>query len=306
MKPIFEKQCNCLTKPIVTMGVCVKNCEASIKEAIDSILDQDFAHELMEVIIVDDGSEDRTLSVVLDSVSRMDIRARVFHSKWGGLGPVRNVIVDNASGDYIVWVDGDMVLSRDFVRKQVEFMERNPAVGIAKARYLMLPNENLVAALENISFVVNNAKYESGTGGSIYRVKAIRQVGGFDKHLKIAGEDQDAAYRVKAAGWTLCRTHALFYERPRRTWRSLWDKYFHWGYGLYDTLQKNRHLLTLYKMVPLAGFLSGLLHSFTAYRLTRQKRVFLLPLHFAFKLTAWCWGFTRSYIDSHLGIREPR
>jgi len=47
-------------KPIATIGVCVRNCEATIKEVINSIINQDFPHELMEVIIVDDGSEDRT------------------------------------------------------------------------------------------------------------------------------------------------------------------------------------------------------------------------------------------------------
>ena len=52
-----------LKKPIVTIGICVKNTEKTILDAINSILEQDYPTDLMEIIFVDDGSEDRTLSI---------------------------------------------------------------------------------------------------------------------------------------------------------------------------------------------------------------------------------------------------
>ena len=66
----------------------------------------------MEVIFVDDGSEDETLSIINSYVPRMDVKVKVFHHGWKGLGLSRNVVVDSASGDYIIWVDGDMILPR--------------------------------------------------------------------------------------------------------------------------------------------------------------------------------------------------
>ena len=83
-------------KPVVTVGLCVRNCEATVGEAIESVLDQNFSHELMEIIVVDDGSEDKTLSVVSDILSKSDLSVEVFHSEWMGLGPARNTVVDNA------------------------------------------------------------------------------------------------------------------------------------------------------------------------------------------------------------------
>jgi len=290
-------------KPKVTIGVCVRNCENYVKEAIDSISDQNFPHKLMEVIFVDDGSEDGTLSVIEGYASKMDMRVKVFHHEWKGLGASRNVVVDNAGGDFIVWVDGDMILPRDHVRKQVEFMEHNPQVGIAKARRGILLGEKIVAALENIHFSVYDSKEGSldsnlpGTGGSIYRVETIRQVGGFDNHIESVGEDSDAAYRVKVAGWLLRYTKAVFYERGRQTWRELWKQYFSHGYGLYDLYRKNKNIFSPYKMVPMASFVAGALYIPDAYRLTRRKLTFLLPLHFAFKMTAWCLGFAKGRSD---------
>ncbi len=64
--------------------------------------------------------------------------------------------------------------------------------------YGILPNANLVASLENMSFVSENSKYECGTGGAIYRTEALRQAGYFDANLRLAGEDHAAASRIKA------------------------------------------------------------------------------------------------------------
>ncbi len=293
-------------RPMVTLGVCVRNCEASLKEAVNSILSQDFPHELMEVIFVDDGSEDETCSIIQASIRRMDIKARVFSNTWMGLGAARNIVVDNARGEYIVWVDGDMILPIDHVRKQVEFMEKNPIVGIAKARYSSSPEENLVATLENIPFLIDDIcsgdEWKTisklpGTGGSIYRAKAIRQIGGFDNQLKGTGEDQDAAYRIKMSGWSICRTDAAFHEQRGKTWKAIWKKYVWYGHGDYNLYRKNRRIFSLVRMTPLSSFIAGLLYSITAYKLLRRKIVFMLPIHFTFKMTAWFFGFSKGYLS---------
>jgi len=305
-KPVdYDGKCACTMKSRVTIGVCVRNSESCIKEALDSIIEQDFPHEGIEVIFVDDGSEDDTLSIIQSCVKKMDMRSKVFHTKWQGLGSARNMIVDNAEGDYIVWVDGDMILQKDHVRKQVEFMEQNPQVGIAKAKYGMPAKENLFGLLENIGYVAVDFMYGGkctsrtlGTGGSIYRIDAIRQVGGFDITLKGVGEDMDAEARVRKAGWLLyLRSPAVFYERRRKSLRSIWRESFWHGYGGYHVFRKNDKMFALYKMTPLAGFLIGVWYSTIAYKLTRWKRVFLLPLQHAFKRIAWCFGFFKGQID---------
>ena len=300
-------------KPKVTIGVCVRNSFTTLHEAIESIICQDFPHELMELIFVDDGSEDNTLSIIKEYVSRIDIPAKVFHTSWKGLGHARNIVATNAEGDFILWVDGDMVLSRDFVRKLVEFIEQHPKVGIAKGKQSLEPGGNMLATLESYSRAASRmVDYQSGkarskalgTGGSIYRIEVIRQAGGFDENLRGYGEDSDIEIRVRKTGWSLATTDAKFldYERHALTWKSLWSRYWRRGYFTHYFLHKNRGLLKHYRMLPPMAFLTGFLHTSTLFKLTREKKVFLLPFQYVFKMSAWYFGFTRSHLNSY----EPR
>lgn len=295
-------------KPVVTIGMCVKNGESQIREAIKSVADQDFPHELMEIILVDDGSEDRTLPVILDSISAIDIKAQVFHHEWKGLGPSRNVVVNKANGKYIVWVDCDNLLPKDHVSKQVEFMEHHTTVGIAAGRFRPRPESNVISTLESIEWTLSYDQCENkeistplghfcgGGGGSIYRVKAIRQAGGFNEHIKGSGEDFVAECRVTDAGWSLYfATEAGFYHRCKKTWGALWRENRWYGYG--------GHLLYHSKTKPFRSIdrsvSTGLRYLFDGYRLTHRKVVLLFPLQQVFKKIAWFFGFVRAHLDGY-------
>lgn len=285
-----------------TIGFCVKNSEATVKEAIDSVVSQDFPQELMEVIVVDGHSADTTLLIIEDVLLNSGIESRFFQEN-SGLGIARQIVVDNADGDYIVWVDGDMVLASDHVSKQVKFMESNPKVGIAGGKFAMYPGESLIARLDSIEWIV--ADYIHGekastkpvlhrAGGCIYRVKAIRQVGGFDCNINGALEDLDAEYRIGEIGWyTYFITDAVFQDRRKETLKAIWRENFWYGYGGHYFLHKFR------KKISTSALFAGIQRSIVAYEITHQKMAFLLPLQYAFKKIAWYFGFLKAHFDSY-------
>lgn len=287
-------------KPIVTIGVCVRNCASTIREAIESILAQDYPNECMEVIFVDDGSEDETLSIISNYVSRMNMKIKVFHHEWRGLGFSRNVVVNNATGKYIIWVDGDMMLPKSYVRTQIAFMEEHPEAGIGKGRYGLYETNNVVAYLENINAMVEfllddgfNKNYRPlGTGGSIYRAEAIKEIGGFNTALRGVGEDMDVELRMIKACWKLFVTPATFYERRRESWKMLWNEYFWHGCGGKDIKGGLKHFRgILPKFFPPFALISAVARAILAYKITRKKISFLLPFHWTFKRIAWLGGF---------------
>jgi glycosyltransferase involved in cell wall biosynthesis len=283
----------------VTVGLCVKNSAATVKAAVNSILTQNYPTHLMELLVVDGSSRDQTVQTIKNCLTTTTLQTRFF-SENHGLGKARQTVIENAAGTYIIWVDGDMELPPDFIQKQVRFMDANPTVGIGKAQYGMDKNAKLVATLENMEFLINyrlegetNLKY-LGTSGCIYRLEAIRQAGGFDINFRGVGEDMDAEYRVHSSGWKLYVTDAVFVERRRDSWRSLWDEYYWHGYGFRCLLNKNRDMVNIGKMLPPVAVLVELKRVPQAYKLTRQKTAVLLPFHYVFKRVAWFLGFMKS------------
>lgn len=295
---------------IITVGMCVRNCESTLSEAIESVMAQDFPHRSMEIIIIDDGSSDSTPLLIENYVNKTSMRVKVFHHQWRGLGHSRNVVAKNAEGKYILWVDGDMVLARDYVERLFDYMEKHDEVAVAKGKQALEPGANLLATLEGFSRAASRmVDYGSpktrskalGTGGAMYRIEAIEQAGWFDEKLKGYGEDSDIEIRIRAAGWKLAviNTRFLDYERHALTWKSLWNRYWLRGYYTHYFLHKNEGLLKHYKMLPPAAFMTGLLQANTLFRSTRMNVVFLLPFQYLFKMTGWNIGFMESHLKSY-------
>jgi glycosyltransferase involved in cell wall biosynthesis len=268
---------------------------------------------LIEILLVDDGSTDNTHEVVKNYSKNIDIYTKIFHEGWHGLGASRNMIVKNAKGKYVIWVDCDERLFQGFIEKEVDYMEKNPKTGICLG-LLVMPKSNLLVKLDLLPFLIDRLKFiEDGTplkrpatGGAIFRVNALRQVGGFDEKIKGAGEDVDVAYRIKGKGWALGATRARFSEGKGniRNYRQLWKKHFWYGYGNHAVYLKNRNAVNQIRMNPLAGILAGILYAVDAYRLAGQKSFFFsLPVNYALKYTAWSFGFSRSHIRM---IRQGR
>lgn len=293
--------------PKVTVGLCVRNSERTIKEALNCVLNQDFPHEFIELIIVDGLSKDKTVSIIKDCLRSVDIETNFFR-ECKGLGYARQIVIDRTHGKYIVWVDGDMILPQDFVRKQVEFMEKNPDVGIGKGKYGLYDTPSLAAYLENVKLVMEfvNCTQKTGskplgTAGCIYRVDAIKEAGGFDKNIKGVGEDMDAENKVRNAGWLLCVTPAMFYETRRQTWGSLWNEYYWHGQGGYYFADSNAGYIRdiSHKMFPISAMLNEFKCSIAAYKKIGKKAVFLLPFHYFFKRIAWVLGFLKAHNESN-------
>ncbi len=84
--------------------VPVYNVEEYLVECLDSLINQ--TYKAYEIILVDDGSTDKSGSIC-DSYVEKNSSVRVFHKKNGGLSDARNYGIDQASGDYMIFVDSD-------------------------------------------------------------------------------------------------------------------------------------------------------------------------------------------------------
>lgn len=116
-----------MSGPLVSVLMSVYNGDQFLCEAVESILCQTLRD--LELIVVNDGSTDTTAKM-LDEYQHKDPRVRVFHQEHAGLVESLNRGAGFARGKYIARMDADDVSLRDRLMLQVDFLERNPEVGV--------------------------------------------------------------------------------------------------------------------------------------------------------------------------------
>ena len=110
---------------LVTVIVPAHNAEAYLANAIQSALDQ--AYPNIEIIVVDDGSTDRTPQIIESFGNRV---IPVHLDRQGGAGRARNHAIRMGHGDLIAFLDADDIWTKDKIACQVEELKRNPNQGL--------------------------------------------------------------------------------------------------------------------------------------------------------------------------------
>ncbi len=156
-----------MKKPLVSVIVAVYNIEDYVEKCLESLAKQDY--ENFEVIIVDDGSTDKSPEIC-DGFSGREKRFRVVHKKNGGLSDARNVGIKEAKGELVCLVDGDDKVRENYVSELVSVLEEGEAeiavCGFNKERVekKVVPGEqaaiDLLVAAENLNMVAWNKIYK--------------------------------------------------------------------------------------------------------------------------------------------------
>lgn len=113
-------------QPLVSIIMPVYNCEKFLSEAIDSVIAQSYQN--WELIIVDDGSTDKSISIIEAYVEK-DGRIRLYknQSEEHGPGIARNYGMERISGKYTYFIDADDWIEKDLLQDTVTLAERTDA-----------------------------------------------------------------------------------------------------------------------------------------------------------------------------------
>ena len=283
-------------KPELTVGMCVKNAQSTIKETVESVLAQDYQPDLVETIVVDGNSSDATLSIIRNLMLHARTTCRIYSDDSRGLGYARQTVVNNARGRYIVFVDSDVVIRKDFLRRQIEFMDANRRVGIGLGRY-MYKEGNWLSSAWNL---YHSTMQDFVGCAFICRCDAVRSVGGFDPKIKGAGEDVDLIARMQSRGWLAAMSErAEFFHNYRATLSGFWSEHSWFGYGGYYLALKNQRLFSPSRNLPPGKLIHGLRTASKAYSSTRRKISFLIPPLLLFGNMAWWTGFLKAVIQRY-------
>ncbi len=212
--------------PTISVIIPAYNAEKTIQETIESVLNQTFQD--FELIVINDGSTDRTLEIVS---SFTDSRLQVFSFPNSGPQKSRNRGISLATGEYLSFIDADDLWTPDKLERQLQALQEHPeaAVVYSWTDYIDESGERLPGGHH---YKFTNDVYERlllgdfiGSGSNpLIRKEAFLAVGTFDESLE-GGQDWEMWIRLASKyQFTVVKAPQVLYRQSPQSWSSNLDR----------------------------------------------------------------------------------
>ena len=331
---------------LISVVVPCFNEERYIGRCLDSILASEHPQESLEVIVVDGGSTDETVSILRTYGQRYRC-IQVLHNPARSTPAALNLGIKHARGDVVLRMDAHTTYPEHYISRLVSWLDSSGADNVGGTA-ITLPADTsavaeAVAAAMSHPFGVGNVYFRIGTRQprwvdtvpfGCYRKDLFSRVGLFDEELSRNQDDEFNHRLIKRGGRILLVPDVHCHYYARSTLRQLWQMYYEYGYMKPLVARKVGAILTFRQVVPAlfvvsltaAGVASSWSHTMrfvfatigaayvladilaSASQLTKQKAQAALALLAAFPVMhfAYALGFLRGIVDFLLLRRTPR
>ncbi|MFJ4541039.1 glycosyltransferase [Streptomyces tibetensis] len=228
----------------VTVLVPAYNEEAGIGSTLRSLLDS--RHRELQVVVIDDGSTDRTADI---AENMGDTRVEVVRQANAGKAAALNTGLAHARYDIVVMVDADTVFEPDAIERIVQPLA-HPAVGAVSGNTKVGNRRSLLARWQHLEYVfgfnLDRRMFEvlecmptvPGAIGA-FRRDAVLGVGGVSEDT--LAEDTDLTMALWRSGWrVLYEESAVAWTEVPTSLRQLWRQRYRWCYGTLQAMWKHR------------------------------------------------------------------
>jgi GT2 family glycosyltransferase len=204
-----------MKNPLVAINILAYNGEKLIEQCLKSVLNQTYPN--IGVLVIDNASSDKTLEKIKNQKSKIKI---IENKENLGFAAGHNLGIRESKGKYVLCLNQDVVLDKDFVKYAVEAMEKDSKIGAIQGK-LYKHNKILdttgLKALKNRRFVnrgqgeEDQGQYQAGEifgvdgAAPIYRRKTLEDTKiineYFDEDFFCYKEDVDLAWRMRLYDW---------------------------------------------------------------------------------------------------------
>jgi cellulose synthase/poly-beta-1,6-N-acetylglucosamine synthase-like glycosyltransferase len=245
------------SKPQVSVVVAARNEEKNIARILTALVNQTYSSKLFEIIIANDGSEDKTAEIVTQFSSKWkNIKLLNVTGREEVISPKKNALdqaIKKANGEIILLTDADCLVGKYWIESMLaNFEDADMVVGFSRTKIFEWKKANSAQKYEHFDFVamflaaggaIASGKYFSCSGQNLaYKKSAFLQVGGFEKikHL-ISGDDLNLMQlfrKNKKKVRFAFSAHSFAFTQPIQNWqkffsqRSRWASNMKWQIGL--------------------------------------------------------------------------
>jgi cellulose synthase/poly-beta-1,6-N-acetylglucosamine synthase-like glycosyltransferase len=237
-------------KPKVAMLIPAYNEEKVIEHTVRAALDSDYPN--LHVIVIDDGSKDRTLEVARRAFAQEEAEGKVLilTKPNAGKAEALNYGLEHLTDEEIfVGIDADTIIAPDAVAHLVPHF-LNPKVGAIAGNAKVGNRVNLWTRWQALEYITsqNFERRALDTMGAVsvvpgaigaWRVSAVREAGGF--HVDTVAEDADLTMALLRRGYRVeYEDQALAYTEAPTNANALMRQRFRWSFGILQAVYKHR------------------------------------------------------------------
>ncbi|MFN4762862.1 glycosyltransferase family 2 protein [Gillisia sp. Q332] len=201
----------------ISIVIACYNDHIFIEQAIQSALDQ--TYENKEIIVVDDGSNQKTKAVLKELEPKLDL---LITQKNKGVSAARNKGIEAATGNYVLILDSDDFFEASFCEKAMQVFQKNSALKIVTCYANWFSSNN-----DSIKFKPDGGSIKDALisnvamGSSMFRKHDWKVVGGYDECMLKGYEDWEFYIRLlKSGGEAKVIPEVLFNYRNKKNSRN--------------------------------------------------------------------------------------
>ncbi|PKO07417.1 MAG: glycosyltransferase family 2 protein [Chloroflexi bacterium HGW-Chloroflexi-3] len=248
---------------LVSVIVPCYNEEKNISFLLEALNQQTYPHELVEIIIIDGQSTDKTLTVIDNEKEKIKkLRIKVITNPQKNIPSALNIGIRNSSGDIIVRMDAHSIPDPNYIKFCVEDLNNKMGSNVG-GRWVIIPGSGskmgkCISLAASHPFGVGDAKYRYSSEpgyvdtvpfGSFYRT-LIDEIGYFNEDL-LANEDYEFNVRIRNSGKKIYfdpRIKTQYISRD--TILSLSKQYWRYGYWKFRMLRKYPDTIRWRQAIP--------------------------------------------------------
>ncbi|MBW2995251.1 glycosyltransferase family 2 protein [Candidatus Woesearchaeota archaeon] len=238
--------------PIVSVIIPAYNEEATIAETARSVLNLNYPHDKLELIMVNDGSKDRTLEMMEKIKNRYltrDIRI-ISHNNMGKAASM-NKAIRQAKGRYFACLDADSFVDKGNLKKMIAMFQKDPQLSIVTPAMKVKEPKTWLQKFQRLEYLTTilfarimghfDMIYVAPGPFSVYKKSIVKKLGGFE-----AGnltEDMEIAYRMQKNNYKIRQCFdAYVHTIAPENLRELYKQRNRWYKGGFINFIKYRQL----------------------------------------------------------------
>lgn len=288
--------------PLVSVIIVNWNGKANLQECLNSLFR--ITYSPFEIIVVDNGSTDGSVALVRKKFPSVKLIAETNRNH--GFAEGNNLGYKKSKGDYILFLNNDCIVTKNFLDKLVSYLKKNPTVGIVQPTILFYrPKTLLHKKINSVGsfFLKSGFLYHKDYGKSFVRQKypkpyeifsaygacflakrqVIEEVGLFDRDYFVYFEETDLCHRAWLAGYSVMIDPRVYvFHKGAQTSQKLSASFvqFHsFKNKLYSYLKNldSYHLLTMLVPHLLISEVGSVIYLFVGkpgYTLAVQKAIY--------------------------------